>query len=234
MVAIAGGPSNLVRPQQSAPVRHDLRCMRRYGIYLVTYPASAPAVPELQRHWPGAGRDVHVGRPAMHQMRRRSAPSQVGRAGREPGEACMGRAVRGEGTGARRTTTLANICRVSGFTAAATGLLPTVTTDGTRLHPEFPWALQAALPMTDTVVLFGLASQIVSVARSAAVETGRSPAGADGAMLIPARSCCTSTRRAPVPRPQQCVLRSLSINNVWVSLPGTAFSGLTPAAVVLL
>jgi hypothetical protein len=39
----------------------------------------------------------------------------------------MGRAVGGQGTGARRTTALADVCRLSGFTATTTVVLLTVT-----------------------------------------------------------------------------------------------------------
>ena len=82
--ALVGGPgasSAIPWPWKSGRERWALRSVGRGRLRDIPHAAPTPAMPRMRRHGPAARRDVHLGRQALHDMRRRTAAPQVGRPG---------------------------------------------------------------------------------------------------------------------------------------------------------
>jgi hypothetical protein len=95
LVGGPGAPSAIPWPWKSGRERWVLRAIGRGRLPDIPDAAPTPAMPRMRRHGPAARRDVHLGRPALHNVRRRTAAPQMGRPGIPWRPAYLGRTGRG-------------------------------------------------------------------------------------------------------------------------------------------
>jgi hypothetical protein len=83
LVGGPGAPGAIPWPWKSGRERWVLRPIGRGRLRDIPDTAPTPAMPRMRRHGPAPRRDVHLGRPALHEMRRRTAAPADG-ASRHP------------------------------------------------------------------------------------------------------------------------------------------------------
>jgi len=108
-VVAPAAPSAVLRSRESGRERCGLRRIGRGRLPDIPHAASTPAMPLMRGHRPAEGRDVHLGRPALHDMRRSTAAPQVGCSGNPPRPADVG----GAGRGPRQKTVGAPALRIA-------------------------------------------------------------------------------------------------------------------------